>query len=158
MGVFSFLILLPKLSQTCKKGEFFCPKCCWVKHSEIKLVNSAIFRIKKVFFFKTTQFASSASSIYQKSPENLQNLAKKRVKTQYFGKIHSLKQGFLLNRGFIEQKQSVRHFYSLKSGFLLNRGLLNRGFTVLRPLPPMYCKLQAKTMPIGDPPLSKRNL
>ena len=41
---------------------------------------------------------------------------------QYFWKIHSIKQGFLLNRGFKEQKQSFRHFYCLKLGFLLNRG------------------------------------
>ena len=131
MGVFSILILLPKLSKTCKKGEFFCPRYCWVKYWKIKVVKIPHFIIKKSVFFKTTKFAVSAWSIDQKTPENPPNLVKKRAKIQYFWKIHSLKQGFLLNRGFIEQKQSVRHFYSLKSRFLLNRGLLNRGFTVL---------------------------
>ena len=79
--------------------------------------------LKKVFFLQTTKFAVSAWIFDQKTPENPQKMVKKRVEIQYFWKIHSLKLGFLLNRGFIESKKSVRHFYSLKSGFLLYRGL-----------------------------------
>ena len=51
----------------------------------------AISQLKSLFFFKTTEFAVSAWSIEQKTPENPQNLVKKRAKIQYFWKIHSLK-------------------------------------------------------------------
>ena len=53
---------------------------------------NAIFHIEKVSFcFKTTEFAVSAWSIDQKTPENPQNLVKKRAKIENFWKIDSLK-------------------------------------------------------------------
>ena len=59
-----------------------------VKYLEIKLVKMQYFTLKNL---KTTEFAVSAWSIDQKTPENPQNLVKKRAKIQYFWKIHSLK-------------------------------------------------------------------
>ena len=38
---------ITKIFKTCKKGEFFCPRCCWVKYLEIKLVKMQYFTLKK---------------------------------------------------------------------------------------------------------------
>ena len=53
---------------------------------------NAIFYVKKrSSFLQTTKFAVSAWIFDQKTPENPQKMVKKRVKIQYFWKIHSLK-------------------------------------------------------------------
>ena len=51
-----------------------------------------IFYVEKgLLFLQTTKFAVSAWIFDQKTPENTQKMVKKRVKIQYFWKIHSLK-------------------------------------------------------------------
>ena len=94
MGFFSLPLWLPKLSKTCKNGEFFCPRCCWVKYWNIKLVKIQYFTFKKSVFFKTAKFAVSAWSIDQKTPENPQNLVKKGQKCNIFWKSTLLYRGF----------------------------------------------------------------
>ena len=70
MGVFSFLILLPKLIKTCKKGEFFCPRCCWVKYWEIKLVKMQYFTLKKSVFVSKQQSLPSLHGVLTKNSKN----------------------------------------------------------------------------------------
>jgi len=82
---------LPKLSKTYKKGEFFCPGCCWVKYWEIKLVKMQYFTLKMSVSFSKQQCAVSAWGIDQKLKKIPKFWSKRGQKFNIFWKIHSLK-------------------------------------------------------------------
>ena len=64
---------------------------------------NAIFHVKRsLLFYQTTKFAVSGYIFDQKDSRKSKKMIKKMVEIQYIWKFHSLKWGFLLNRGFIE--------------------------------------------------------
>ena len=82
---------MTKIKSDLQKGRVFLSEVLLGEILGNQIGKNAIFHIKKSPFYKTTEFAVSAWSIDQKTPENPQNLVKKRAKIQYFWKIHSLK-------------------------------------------------------------------
>ena len=82
---------MTKIKSDLQKGRVFLSEVLLGEILGNQIGKNAIFHIKKVSFYKTTEFAVSAWSIDQKT-SNPQNLVKqKRAKIQYFRKIHSLK-------------------------------------------------------------------
>ena len=76
--------LYPKLRQTCQKWEFLCPRCCWVKYLEIKLVKMQYYLLKRSSFLPNNKVCSLCMDFWPKNSRKSQKMVKKRVEIQYF--------------------------------------------------------------------------